>query len=302
MVAGDAGREAFEKELEVRRDLLHGHFARMLGIAVPSRRTKIIIIENVTISTYDYLQGLKGLDYFLEHIRIMCEHTGYQFLREHGGSWRGGYRDIVLSVNDKRLLMGGFGSIDGHWKDSGRRMDEACWRLTHGEDLNGGGSESFEEYADQFQRARTSLTKWSEAKTVDNAHDLWQSLEMWSGLSERDEGKEDSPPAGEIGWGEGNKWIPIPLVHRFPIASPPEYSISAFRLREGQRERIVGTQIQEMTRWSIDASLEEPIHLRTYVVSYRTEEMSNFFRASALPLAREIGVDVRSLCLGMFLP
>lgn len=98
------------------------------------------------------------------------------------------------------------------------------------------------------------MTKWSEAKTVDNAHDLWQSLEMWSGLSERDEGKEDSPSAGEIGWREGKEWNPMPLVHRFSIASPPEYSISAFRLREGERERIVGTQIQGMTRYASRSS------------------------------------------------
>ncbi|KZT32475.1 hypothetical protein SISSUDRAFT_1055051 [Sistotremastrum suecicum HHB10207 ss-3] len=67
----DGARDAFDSEIELRRDLLHASFARMLGVSIASRRTKMIVIEAGTIIAYDYLQTLSGLDYLLEHTRIV---------------------------------------------------------------------------------------------------------------------------------------------------------------------------------------------------------------------------------------
>ncbi|KZT32693.1 hypothetical protein SISSUDRAFT_1055220 [Sistotremastrum suecicum HHB10207 ss-3] len=117
----------------------------MLGVSIASRRTKMIVIEagksndfteglqitvaEGTIVAYNYLQTLSGLEHILEHTQIMCEFVaGYRFLREHRGSWRGGYQDVLLSAKDKRLCMGGLGRMDGQWEDSGWRMDEAFYR------------------------------------------------------------------------------------------------------------------------------------------------------------------------------
>ncbi|KZT32249.1 hypothetical protein SISSUDRAFT_1055776 [Sistotremastrum suecicum HHB10207 ss-3] len=69
----DRARYAFDTEVELRRDLLDGVFARMLGISMASRRTKIIVIEAGTIVAYDHLQNLSGVEYFHEFLRIMCE-------------------------------------------------------------------------------------------------------------------------------------------------------------------------------------------------------------------------------------
>ncbi|KZT32481.1 hypothetical protein SISSUDRAFT_1055475 [Sistotremastrum suecicum HHB10207 ss-3] len=258
----------------------------------------MIVIEAGTISAYDYLQNLSGLEYFLEQTRINCESVaGYQFLWERRGSWTGGYRDVLLSAKDKRLCMGGLGRMDGRWEDSGWRMDEAFGRLRDGHDTIGGGSRSIEYYADLFERMRKSVRNWSEEKSEKNARDLWTCLRWWSGSIEIERGTKNSRSVGEIGWRDGNEWHPIPRVHRFSLAQPHEYDISASRLRDGEWETIVGTQIAEYTRWSIDVSPGEEIYLRTFVSSLRTEDIANFFYGSALSLAKDFGADVRSLRL-----
>ncbi|KZS87037.1 hypothetical protein SISNIDRAFT_461262 [Sistotremastrum niveocremeum HHB9708] len=75
------GWKAFDAEIELRRNLLNIHFARLLGISLPSSRTKIIILSASTgtgaaagqgaVIAYDYLRGLPGLEYLHEHIRIV---------------------------------------------------------------------------------------------------------------------------------------------------------------------------------------------------------------------------------------
>ncbi|KZT33287.1 hypothetical protein SISSUDRAFT_1054431 [Sistotremastrum suecicum HHB10207 ss-3] len=137
----ESGLVEFTKEVGVRGDLLNQHFGRMLGVTSSStKRTKMIVIEAGTIGAYDYLQSLIGLKYFAEYIRVMCEFAmGYRFLRDHRGSWRGGYQDILLSGRDKRLSMGALGTLDCQWEDSGRRMNEAFLRLTEGSDRIMGG-------------------------------------------------------------------------------------------------------------------------------------------------------------------
>lgn len=112
----------------------------------------------------------------------------------------------------------------------------------------GGGSESFEEHADDFERMRESVTRWNEEKTEENARDLFDGLDWWSELGEIERGTENLPTVGEIGWIEGKVWHPIPLVHHFPLALPQEYSISASRVCDGEWETIVGTQIGGFTR------------------------------------------------------
>ncbi|KZS86582.1 hypothetical protein SISNIDRAFT_491818 [Sistotremastrum niveocremeum HHB9708] len=294
----DRARDAFDAEIELRRDLLHASFARMLGISIASRRTKMIVIEAGAISAYHYLQTLSGLEHFLEHARIMCEFVaGYRFLGEHGGSWRGGYQDVLLSAQDKRLCIGGLGRMDGRCEDSGWRVNEAFNRLRDGDDWIAGGSWSLEENADEFERLRKSATKWNEEKTAENARDLFDWLGWWSGSNEIERGTETPPTVGEIGWRDGKNWNPIPLVHHFPLAQPLQYQINAFRWREGDWETIVGTQIEGFTRWSIDASPGEEIYLGTYVRSYRTNKIFDFFYGSALSLAKDFGVDVASLRL-----
>ncbi|KZS86577.1 hypothetical protein SISNIDRAFT_491830 [Sistotremastrum niveocremeum HHB9708] len=296
----DGARYAFETEVGLRRELLDGAFARMIAISVASQRTKIVVVEaaEATIIAYDYLQTLSGLDFFLAHTRIMCEFAaGYRFLREHRGSWRGGYRDVLLSAKDKRLCVGGLGRMDDRWEDSGLRMNEAFWRMKDGDDAIGGGSGSFEYFANEFERMREAVTNWSKEKTRENARDLWNRLWLWSGSGEFERGTENSPSVGEIGWRDGKDWHPIPLVHQIPLAQPPKYQITASLSRDGEWETIVGTRIGEYTRWSIDVSPGEEIHLRTIVRSYRTNVIIDFFHGSALSLAREFGVDLRSLRL-----
>ncbi|KZS87047.1 hypothetical protein SISNIDRAFT_491396 [Sistotremastrum niveocremeum HHB9708] len=296
----DGARYAFETEVGLRRELLDGAFARMIAISVASQRTKIVVVEaaEATIIAYDYLQTLSGLDYFLEHTRIMCEFvSGYRFLREHRGSWRCRYREVLLSAKDKRLCLGGLGRMDGRWQDSGWRMNEAFLRLKDGDDLSAGGNVSFEQTADLFERTRESLSRWNEEKTEESARDLFYWLWLWSRSSESERAMENSPTVGEIGWIDGNGWNPIPLVHQFPLANPSEYSFSASRWRDGEWETIVGTQIGGYTRWSIDVSPGEEIYLRTLVSSYHTKDIADFFRRSALSLAKDSGFDVRSLRL-----
>ncbi|KZS87054.1 hypothetical protein SISNIDRAFT_491403 [Sistotremastrum niveocremeum HHB9708] len=310
------GFDEFKSEVDLRGDLLNRHFARMLGVASSSTgRTKMIVIEagwstgstkkpkltaaEGTITAYDYLQSLSGVEYLLEHSRVMCGFVaGYKFLREHGGSWTGRYREILLSAQDKRLCMGGLGRLDGRWEDSGWRMNQAFFRLRDGDDTIGGGNASFEESAHEFERMRESATKWSEEKTRENARDLFYWLWWWwSGSSEFELGTENSPSIGEIGWIDGKVWHPICLVHHFPLAQPPQYGVAASRWRDGEWETIVGTQIAEYTRWPIDVSPGETVYLRTFVRWDRTNDITTFFYGSALSLARDFGVDVHSLCL-----
>ncbi|KZS86584.1 hypothetical protein SISNIDRAFT_491820 [Sistotremastrum niveocremeum HHB9708] len=268
----------------------------MLGVSIASRRTKMIVIEAGTLVAYDYLQNLPGLEHFLEYTQIMLEFVaGYRFLWEHRGSWRGGYRDVLLRAKDKQLCIGGLGRIDGQWEDSGWRMNEAFWRLSDGRDLSGGGNVSFEQNADLFERMRESVTEWNEENTEESARDLFDWLDWWSGSSKRERGTENSPTVGEIQWRDGNEWHPIPLVHQFPLAQPQKYSITASRWREGEWETIVGARIEGFTRWSIDVSPGEEIYLLTFVRSYRTKDIADFFYGSALSLARDSGVDVRSV-------
>ncbi|KZS87053.1 hypothetical protein SISNIDRAFT_471284 [Sistotremastrum niveocremeum HHB9708] len=326
----DAARDAFDNETELRRDLLHASFARMLGVSIASRRTKMIVIEAGTISAYDYLQNLIGLEYFLEHtrIRLIDRRQDTDFFGNTEGRGEEGAeqqcRDVLLSATDKRLCMGGLGRMDGRWEDSGWRMEEAFFRSTEqvlreeqlmdgdGEsevvardsdafsvnlnaDRTGGGNSSVEEYADWFERMRESLTKWSEERTDANARDLWDWLWWWSGSSKVERGTENSPTVGEIGWIDGNHWHQIPLVHHFPLADPPEYDVTASRLHDGEWETIVGTQIEGFTRWLIEVDPGEKIYLRTTVRSDRTKEVGTLFYGSALSLARDFGVDVCSL-------
>ncbi|KZS93984.1 hypothetical protein SISNIDRAFT_484947 [Sistotremastrum niveocremeum HHB9708] len=295
----DSGLEEFKKEVEFRGDLLNRHFARMLGVASSNTgRTKMIVVEAGTISAYDYVQHLSGLEYPLEYSRIMCEFVaGYRYLWEHRGSWRGGYHELLLSAKEKRLCIGGLGRIDGQWEDSGWRMEEASLRLRNGNDWSGGGSRSFEENADEFERVREAVTKWNEEKTEENAHDLFDWLSWWSGSSEFTQRTENSPSVGEIGWREGNVWHPVPLVHQVPLSRLPEYDIAASQWRDGEWDMIAGTQIGGYSRWSTDISSGEEINIRTIVRSYRTNEILDFFYGSVLSLAKVVGVDVCSLQL-----
>ncbi|KZS87050.1 hypothetical protein SISNIDRAFT_538353 [Sistotremastrum niveocremeum HHB9708] len=298
---GDGARLAFEKEVELRRDLLDEVFARMLAVSVASQRTKIVVVEaglefsvaEGTIVAYDYLQTLSSLGYFLEHTRI----AGYRFLREHRGSWTGGYRDVLLTAKDKRLSLGGLGRMDGRWEDSGSRMYEAFWRLRAGRDGDGGGDASVEFFAGWFERMRESVINWSKKKTERNAQDVWNCLWWWSAACESQPRMVDSPTVGEIGWFDDYFWHSIPLVHQFQLSGPPKYSIAGSRWRDGERETIVGTWIEGFIRWSIDVSPGEEIDFRTGVRSYRTKNIFDFFLGSALSLARDSAIDVRSLRL-----
>ncbi|KZT32822.1 hypothetical protein SISSUDRAFT_476050 [Sistotremastrum suecicum HHB10207 ss-3] len=142
---------------------------------------------------------------------------------------------------------------------------------------------------------RESVIKWRNEETEENGRELWYWLRWWIRSSEIERRTENSPSVGEIGWREGNIWHPIPLVPQFPLAHPPQYEFSASRLRDGEWETIVGTQIEGFTRWSMDIVLGENIHLHTYVRSNRTNEIAELFVASALSLPKDLGVDVRSL-------
>ncbi|KZT32690.1 hypothetical protein SISSUDRAFT_1055217 [Sistotremastrum suecicum HHB10207 ss-3] len=188
--------------------------------------------------------------------------------------------------------------MDGRWEDSGWRMNEAFLRLKDGDNWTGAGSWSFEEYANEFERMRESVTKWSEERTEANGRDLFNWLKWWSGSSEEERGTENSPTVGKIGWKDGNVWHPIPLLHPFRLAQPLQYLITAARLREGEWETVVGMRIGEYTRWSIEVSPGEEIYLHTNVRPHCTNDIANFFYGSALSLAKDFGVDVRSLRLG----
>ncbi|KZT32478.1 hypothetical protein SISSUDRAFT_1055470 [Sistotremastrum suecicum HHB10207 ss-3] len=279
----DGARHAFESEVELRRDLLDGVFARMIGISIASQRTKIIVVDAATIAAYDYLEILPGFEYFLEYTRIMCEIlAGYRFLREHRVSWSGGYEDVLLNAQDKRLCLGGLGSIDGQWEDSGWRLEEASLRLRDGDDTCWGGTETFEFYANWLEEMREAVTRWNDNKTEENAQNLWDWPWWWSEIAEFERGTENSPFVGEIGWIDGNFWHPIPLVHHFPLAQRQEYLIHASKWRDGELETIVGTRIGEYTRWSIDVSPGETFYLRTFVQTNCTEDICDFCRLLAI--------------------
>ncbi|KZS93979.1 hypothetical protein SISNIDRAFT_465564 [Sistotremastrum niveocremeum HHB9708] len=321
----DRARNAFNSEIELRRDLLHPLFARMLGVSIASRRTKMIVIEagleltmtKDSIVAFEYFQSLPGLKYFLEHSRIWTCTQGLRkdgrqdinFFGNSGGPGEEGqaasdafkqYQDVLLSARDKRLCLGGLGRMDSRWEDSGWRMNEAFWReeqLREGRDGNWGATRSFEFYADEFERMRKAVTRWNEEKTKENARDLLDWLRWWSDSSEFEYKTENSRSVGEIGWKEGKDWHLIPLLHQFPLAEPPEYFITASRSRDGERETIVGTRISGYTRWSIHVSPGEEIYLRTFIRSLRTEDIADFFLGSALSLAKVLGIDVHSLRL-----
>ncbi|KZT32112.1 hypothetical protein SISSUDRAFT_584924 [Sistotremastrum suecicum HHB10207 ss-3] len=193
--------------------------------------------------------------------------------------------------------MGGLGRIDSQWTESGWRMNEAFWRLRDGSDLSGTWSESFEYYAEWLAQARGSLSRWSEEKTEENASVLWKNLWLWSGSHESEQRLANPPPVGEIGYIKGEVWHPLPLAHQFPLADPPQYNNYAFRWRDGEWEQISGSRVKEFTRWSVDVAPGEEVYLHTSVRSYRSGHISHLFRACALFLARDFGVDVRSLRL-----
>ncbi|KZS86580.1 hypothetical protein SISNIDRAFT_471671 [Sistotremastrum niveocremeum HHB9708] len=299
----DAARDAFDNEVEIRRDLLHASFARMLGVSIASRRTKIIVIEAGTIAAYDYLQNLPSLEYLLEHMRIWTGYSatnrwqaGYRFLGEHGGSWRGGCEGQAVAygrIGENGWPVGGFRVADVRSILEALREEQ----LTDGNDGTGAGNASFEEHANRFQRMREAVRNWGEERTKENGRDLFYWLWWWSGPSEKERGTENSRSVGDIEWEDGNGWHPIPLVHHFPLADSPEYDINASQWRDGEWETIAGTQIGEFTRWSIDVVPAETVYLRMYVLSVRTYEIFDFFYGSALSLARDFGVDVRSLRL-----
>ncbi|KZT32815.1 hypothetical protein SISSUDRAFT_475537 [Sistotremastrum suecicum HHB10207 ss-3] len=195
--------------------------------------------------------------------------------------------------------MGGLGRMDDRWEDSGMRVGKAYNR---GDDSSWGGSRSFEHYAALFERMRESLTKWSQERTEENARDLWKWLGYLDDSSKTEQRTETSRSVGEIGWEEGNDWHPIPVVHQFPPAQPPEFFINASRLRDGEWDTVVGTRIEGFTRWSIDVFPGEETYLHTFVRSFSTSEIVEFFYGSALSLARDLGVDVCSLGLGLSCP
>lgn len=70
--------------------------------------------------------------------------------------------------------------------------------------------------------------------------------------------------------------------------------------RSIQQVSFVSFSIRSLNhrRWSIDLSAGEKIRLGTFVRSKRTKEIFDFFVGSALSLARDFRVDVRSLRLG----
>ncbi|KZS87046.1 hypothetical protein SISNIDRAFT_471277 [Sistotremastrum niveocremeum HHB9708] len=329
----DRRLEEFRREVGVRHDLLHQHFARMLGIASSKTgRTKMIVIEggrsNNFIERPEVEVSRKAPSPHTITFEVCPVLSIFWSIPELCvNSWYGKFSGLSTQrlmddrqdtdffgntealgeegAQDKRLCMGGLGRLDGRWEDSGWRMEEAFGRalmkeqLRDGDDGAGAGSLSFEEYADEFEQMRKSVTKWNEEKTAENARDLWDWLKWWSRSSETEPGIENSPTVGEIGWIDGNRWHPIPLDHLTPPAQPYGYAITADRWRDGEWETIVGTAWpnERHKRWSIDVSPGETIHLGTYVRSDRTTRIADFFYGSALSLAKDSGVDVRSLRL-----
>ncbi|KZS93970.1 hypothetical protein SISNIDRAFT_465556 [Sistotremastrum niveocremeum HHB9708] len=305
----DRAQDRFDCETELRRDLLDASFARMLGISIASRRTKMIVMEAVkegTIVAYDYLQNLHELEYFLEHSRIW---TIYQRIKY-------GRPDPSFFVNTEALgEEGKSGCACEDWEEwmasgriQGRGRGKHSLRDGFGEsdfalgkpfsigaDATAGGSWSFEEYADLFEAMRESVTNCNEEKTEKNARDLWTCLKQWSETSPREQRTETSLTVGEIGWIDGKVWHSISLRHQIPVAQPPQYLLTAARLRDGEWDTIVGTQVEEFTRWSIDVSSGEEVYLRSFVLSHGTRETTDFFYGCALSLARGSGVDVHSL-------
>ncbi|KZT36788.1 hypothetical protein SISSUDRAFT_924780 [Sistotremastrum suecicum HHB10207 ss-3] len=265
----------------------------MLGTATSTTgRTKIIVVEDGTVVAYDYLQGLTGLDYAQEQLRIMCDLVNaYQFLLDRGGSWRGGFRDILLTAKDQRLRIGGLGSIDDNWNDSGWRMWEAFKRVNGNWRLVG----SFESYKSLFSEAKNSLERWKEDAKDENAQVLLDNLWLWSPSSLFEQPTNSIPLVGQIGWMEGQEWHIIPLSVPFEVANAPAYSAIADRLCGAEWDAVEGTQLDGFTRWSVRGFPGDKINLRTWVRSTCTAQIEKFFFASALPLAEEFGLKVSSL-------
>ncbi|KZT40271.1 hypothetical protein SISSUDRAFT_532010 [Sistotremastrum suecicum HHB10207 ss-3] len=69
----DGSQAGFERELLVRRDMLHPNVTRLLGYSVVSQRTKMIIVEAGTTPATSYLSSLPPLDHFFESWRLMNE-------------------------------------------------------------------------------------------------------------------------------------------------------------------------------------------------------------------------------------
>ncbi|KZS88247.1 hypothetical protein SISNIDRAFT_470254 [Sistotremastrum niveocremeum HHB9708] len=273
--------------IELRRDLLHSLFARILGISVPSRRTKMIVVEDGTVGAYDHLKGFIGLGYLTEVTRIMSEFVVRPILEA-----------LSRSLTKHRQDTSSFGITEGHGQG---RIGDCAWEeweewiaavkirvgecgehfvrpLADGEQLRDGN--------DWFEQAREAVRKWSEEKTEDNARVLWDYLKMWSDFSETGERTENSSSTGEIGYIEGDAWHPMPLVHEFPVADPLQYYISASQRHDGEWQAIVGTLVERFTRWSFNVCSGEEIHLRTFAESYHTKEVFRVlssFRTVACP-------------------
>ncbi|KZS89777.1 hypothetical protein SISNIDRAFT_469037 [Sistotremastrum niveocremeum HHB9708] len=172
----------------------------------------MILMEGDTVSAYQYLEHLSGLEYLWERQRILCEFvTTFRYLHDNNGSWIGGLGDIVLSKKHNRLRIGGLGIIDG-------RRDESHSRIFTAElQIFSGTPQCPLTHMPNISRAQGYSRELNEGKTAKNARLILNEL-RWGAKNEKIEKTltGDKPVCGEIGWVESES-TDSPVWHRIPL-------------------------------------------------------------------------------------
>lgn len=112
---------------------------------------------------------------------------------------------------------------------------------------------SFEENVRQCVLQMETLEKWSVEKTQSTARALLDALWWWS-VGEHfgvEVPRQDAISVGDIEWFEDQErpvWRKLPIFTNIQLAKPPEYYITARRLRAGEWEYVTGTRLNGLTR------------------------------------------------------
>ncbi|KZS90389.1 hypothetical protein SISNIDRAFT_178940 [Sistotremastrum niveocremeum HHB9708] len=296
-------RVDFTEELELRRNMLHESIARLIGFSVASDRTRMIVVETGTIVAYAYLQSLPIDVRLYECIRIMNEcSAGYMFLYDHKVSWKSRLNNVVLDARDKQLRIGALGEFDSYWNDSNQRMESVTTQLVAGRDGIWSGIWSFQQCVQQCASQLHLLNKWKSEKTP-SARRALLGVIWWRSVGERfgsETVEKEAIAIGDIGWFDGpdnTVWRRASVATEIPLSSFPSYHIIAQRLRADDCDFITGVQIGRFIRWSFDYLPGETVTIQTQLRRCTTPDFEAFFLRSASKIARQAGVDPRSLRL-----
>ncbi|KZT40288.1 hypothetical protein SISSUDRAFT_1032102 [Sistotremastrum suecicum HHB10207 ss-3] len=289
----DRSQGEFEREVMLRREILHPNIARLIGYSVVTSRTKMIVLDAGVIPAFDYLRSLSQGDYFYEWLRLTSElANAYEFLHDHGASWRGGVTDLVLTKQDNHIRIGGSGYIDSDLDASSHRLYSASRTMNEGTNDYQFSYKGFKEILKWLRPGFSRVQEWRVDRTIAKTKLLLREFLNWTPIRFFEEYLENSVnfSVGDIGWveagpginGEPYVWHQARFAHRLPSVGEWWQSGYLIPVHETLEKMIQGEFIDGFWRWRLEFPSNATLTVGSIASHSSSKDLDAAFVASAI--------------------